>query len=37
MMSHFTYGSGTRILTLSSNKPLSIIYKEIGYMRIRLD
>ena len=37
MTSHFTYGTGTRILTLSSNKPLSIIYKEIGYMRIRLD
>jgi hypothetical protein len=37
MTSHFTYGTGTRILTLSSNKPLSIIYKEIGCMRIRLD
>jgi phosphate uptake regulator len=37
MTSHFTYGAGTRILTLSNKKPLSIIYKEIGCMRIQLD
>jgi hypothetical protein len=37
MTSHFTYGTGTRILTLSNKKPLPIIYKEIGCMRIRLD
>ena len=37
MTSHFTYGTGTKILTLSSNKPLPIIYKKIGCMRIRLD
>jgi hypothetical protein len=37
LTSHFMYGTGTRILTLSSKKPLSIIYKEIGCMRIRLD
>ena len=37
MTSHFMYGTGTRILTLSNKKPLPIIYKEIGCMRIRLD
>jgi len=37
MTSHFMYGTGTRILTLSNKKPLPIIYKEIGSMRIRLD
>jgi len=37
MSSHFTYSTGTRILTLSNKQPLSIIYKEIGSMRIRLD
>ncbi len=36
LTSHFMYGTGTRILTLSSKKPLSIIYKEIGTMRIKL-
>jgi hypothetical protein len=36
LTSHFMYGTGTRILTLSSKKPLTIIYKEIGTMRIRL-
>jgi len=33
---HFMYPSGTRIITLSHNKPLHIIYKEIGSMRIGL-
>ena len=36
LTSHFMYGTGTRILTVSSKKPLSIIYKEIGAMRIKL-
>lgn len=34
--SHFMYGTGTRIITLSNRKPWSIIYKEIGPMRVRL-
>jgi len=33
---HFTYPSGTRIVTLSQRKPLPIIYKEIRPMDIRL-
>ena len=33
---HFMYPSGTRIITLSRSKPLHIIYKEIGPMRIGL-
>jgi hypothetical protein len=33
---HFTYPSGTRIITLSRNKPLHIIYKEFGLMHIGL-
>jgi len=37
MTSHFMYGTETKILTLSSKKPLSIIYKEIGCMLIKLD
>ena len=36
LTSHFMYGTGTRILTVSSKKPISIIYKEIGNMHIRL-
>jgi len=36
LTSHLLYGSGSRIITFSSKKPLSIIYKEIGTMRIRL-
>lgn len=36
LTSHFMYGSGAKIITLSSKRPLSIIYKEIGEMRIRL-
>jgi len=34
--SHLLYGSGAKIITFSSKKPLAIIYKEIGTMRIRL-
>jgi hypothetical protein len=33
---HFMYPSGTRIITLSRSKPLHIIYKEFGAMRIGL-
>ena len=36
LTSHFMYGTGARILTLSSKKPVSIIYKEIGAMRIKI-
>jgi hypothetical protein len=36
LTSHFLYGTGSRIITFSSRKPLSIIYKEIGTMHIRL-
>jgi hypothetical protein len=37
LTSHFMYGTRTRIMTLSDSRPLSIIYKAIGDMRIRLD
>jgi len=33
---HFVYPPGTRIITLSHNKPMHIIYKEMAPMRIRL-
>jgi len=36
LTSHLLYGTGARIITLSTRKPLSIIYKEIGTLRIRL-
>lgn len=36
LTSHFMYGPGTRIITLSGKKPLSIIYKEIGPMYVNL-
>ncbi len=36
LTSHLMYGSGSRIITFSKKKPLAIIYKEIGTMRIRL-
>ena len=36
LTSHFMYGTNARIITLSSRKPISIIYKEIGSMSIRL-
>ena len=37
LTSHFMYGTNARIITLSVKKPLLIIYKEIGTLRIRLD
>ena len=37
LTSHFMYGTGTRIITLSNNRPLAIIYKEVGPMTVRLD
>jgi hypothetical protein len=36
LTSHLMYGSGSKIITFSSKKPLAIIYKEIGTMRISL-
>jgi hypothetical protein len=37
LTSHFMYGTHARIITLSAKKPLLIIYKPIGTLRIRLD
>ncbi|MEE4218413.1 MAG: hypothetical protein V2I48_12440 [Xanthomonadales bacterium] len=37
LTSHFMYGTNARIITLSAKKPLSIIYKNIGNMKIRLE
>jgi len=37
LTSHFMYGTDARIITLSNKKPLPIIYKEVGRMRIRVD
>jgi hypothetical protein len=37
LTSHFMYGTGSRIITLSNKRPLPIIYKEIGAMGIQLD
>jgi len=36
LTSHFMYGSGAKIITLSNKRPLSIIYKEIGHMHIEI-
>ena len=36
LTSHFMYGPGAKIITLSNKRPLSIIYKEIGHMRVRV-
>jgi hypothetical protein len=36
LTSHLMYGTKARIMTLSTRKPLTIIYKEIGDIRIRL-
>jgi len=36
LSSHLLY-SGSRIITFSSRKPLLIIYKEIGTMRVRIE
>jgi hypothetical protein len=35
LTSHLLYGEGSRIITFSSKKPLSIIYKEIGTMHLK--
>lgn len=35
LTSHFMYGTGTRIITLSGNAPLAIIYRPIGTLRVR--
>jgi len=37
LTSHIMYGTSARIITLSSKKPISIIYKEIGTMHVRLE
>jgi len=37
LTSHLIYGTGSRIMTLSCKKPLSIIYKEIGSLTIRME
>jgi hypothetical protein len=36
LTSHFMYGTAARIITLSTRKPLAIIYKEIGTLRIQM-
>jgi hypothetical protein len=36
LTSHLLYGTDARIITLSTKKPISIIYKEIGTLHIRL-
>jgi len=36
LTSHLFYGTGARIITISSKKPVAIIYKQIGTMRIQL-
>jgi len=36
LTSHLLYGGGNRIITFSNKKPLLIIYKVIGTMRVRL-
>lgn len=36
LTSHLIYGSGAKIITFSRKKPIVIIYKEIGRMRVRL-
>jgi hypothetical protein len=37
LTSHLLYGGGNRIITFSNKKPLQIIYKVIGTMRVRLE
>ena len=37
LTSHLLYGGGNRIITFSNKKPLLIIYKVIGTMRVRMD
>ena len=35
LTSHLLYGSGAKIITFSHKKPIPIIYKEIGTMRLQ--
>lgn len=37
LTSHLLYGTNARIITMSARKPLGIIYKQIGTIRLRLD
>ena len=37
LTSHLLYGGGNRIITFSNKKPLLIIYKVIGTMRVRMN
>lgn len=37
LTSHFMYGTAARIMTLSTKKPINIIYKEIGDITLRMD
>ncbi len=37
LTSHLLYGGGNRIITFSNRKPLLIIYKVIGTMRVRME
>lgn len=37
LTSHLLYGGGNRIITFSNRKPLLIIYKAIGTMRVRME
>lgn len=36
LTSHLLYGGGNRIITFSNRKPILIIYKVIGTMRVRM-
>jgi hypothetical protein len=36
LTSHLIYGGGNRIITFSNKKPLLIIYKVIGTMKVRM-
>lgn len=37
LASHLMYGTQARIITLSTRKPLTIIYKQIGTIKLRLE
>jgi hypothetical protein len=37
LTSHLLYGGGNRIITFSNRKPLLIIYKVIGTMRVSME
>lgn len=36
LTSHLMYGTGARIMTFSSKKPVAIIYKEIGTLNMKM-